>query len=120
MNMTPKNVAYHEAGHAVAQEVFGFGSSYLTIVPNHEVGYAGECNQLEYWREGEDFNNYIISLIAGYAAECRFDPTLSAEAYDTAGHDFSIAKKELKRFGLPFDEAYWIAKATAFVETEWR
>jgi hypothetical protein len=112
-------IAYHEAGHAVAHSLFGFHNDSLSIVGKPEEGCAGFVVPLESWQNGEGMQNYIISCFAGYAAQCRFDPVTKAEAYTSATHDFDIARKILRGFGMELIEADWISKAEAFVEANW-
>jgi hypothetical protein len=113
-------VAYHEAGHAVAHFVFGFYTDYVTIIPNEVEGSLGcaslmECDE----REGE---NHAISCLAGYAAQCRFDPSSEADALEGAHHDFGIAQKALLAVGVKPDLDIWLKyldKAKTFVAEEW-
>ena len=112
---SPETTAHHEAAHAVGNFIFGFGNSYLTIRGNPDEGSAGTVSALEY--QPEQFEGHMVTWIAGYAATCRFES--KADAYAGARHDFDMAKKECEQFGIEFIEAEWIAKAEAFVETEW-
>jgi hypothetical protein len=116
---SPEVIAHHEAGHAVAHSIFGFHNSGLSTLGEPERGCAGWSESLQYWENGEDLENYLISICAGYAAQCRFDPASKEDAWIAAGHDLEIARRILKSLGVEFIAAEWISKAEAFVEANW-
>jgi hypothetical protein len=115
---TLEEIAYHEAGHAVAHFVFGFHNSQLTIRPNQDEGTLGWTGLLKH--RSEEFEGRIISLLAGFVAQYRFNPDSRKDPYEVgAGHDFDVARGVCRRLGCDFVESEWIAKTEAFVEAEW-
>jgi len=115
---TLEEIAYHEAGHAVAHFVFGFHNSHLTIRPNQDEGTLGWTGLLEY--RPEALEGHIISLVAGFVAQCKFNPDSKNDPYKVgAGHDFDVAREVCRRLGCDFAKSEWIPKTEAFVEAEW-
>jgi hypothetical protein len=62
--------AYHEVGHAVAAWHYGLKFSYVTIVPELEIGLAGQVRGLEY-DEHSIQENVIVGYFAGRIAESK-------------------------------------------------
>src|SRR5689334_6539132 len=114
-----EKMAYHESAHAVADHVFGFGSSYISTISNPTEGYAGCANQILGCKDGEALERRIVSLCAGYAAECLIDPALKNEARRHARRDFELAEEVCKQLGRAWVETDWISKAEAFVQSNW-
>lgn len=50
----PRHTAHHEAGHAVLQFCLNLGCVQVTIVPDHEKGFAGVANHGGEWPTDED------------------------------------------------------------------
>ena len=93
-----QTIAYHEAGHAVADHVLGFKIKDVTIVPKE--GTLGAVTSLRPWRFSDrsgvtlksiaHFHGRIISALAGKESQRRFSPKSirthqAASDYDTVG-----------------------------------
>jgi len=119
-----KSTPYHEGGHAVALMRFGFGCGRVTIIENQKENAAGSTNPME-CADYDDMDqtgltNYVIALLAGYAAAVEHNPTGKKEAALGASSDFEKAKDLLRRLGLRRDLRPWLVKARQFVRQEWR
>src|SRR6266516_118218 len=65
-----ESTAYHEAGHAVDDVRFGFNPDKTSI--KAACGTAGRSHTLDGWNDEIEVGYWIISLLAGYAAELKF------------------------------------------------
>lgn len=111
MNKQLEATAYHEAGHAFADSVFGFRIKRASIVPNEKDGSAGHVKtksglhfrSLEYTtpsgaRIGR-LHERIVSMMAGIAAQRRFSPR-SVRSFHARG-DYENAALILERIHSP-------------------
>ena len=81
-NLPLSVIAYHEAGHAVAQWKLGFKIKEVTIVPKAEVaGSVSHKRSLRLYRLAWDiptgkqlgrYHDLIVTTLAGEAAQRRF------------------------------------------------
>ncbi len=100
VKMTPKHLAYHEAGHAVAGFVLGFPLGEITT-RSVEDGHAMVMNPLRAWKRGdgprrEIARRYAIVQYAG-AASGKLLPEGAAPWYD----DYDKARVWLRRYAAP-------------------
>lgn len=105
--------AYHEAGHAVANYLFGRELEFVTIIPNFEKGEFGRtqpvgeptfCPSLTFGTmfsvEGRmEFEREIIISLAGYIAEINYR---SRRNKFSAMLNLSTAAKNLKLYSSEF------------------
>ena len=117
--------AHHEAGHTVIDYRFGLDVNYVTIQPNAEKGSLGNSSSDYDRRSGtitlEHLVQIIVSLLADYAAECRYGTTESI-AREGAADEFERAEDWLQRAEAGKDPSTienWIPKARQLVEENW-
>lgn len=97
--MGERDTAQHEAGHAVADYRLGFGVLQTSILPadgnlGHELPMGG-------WDDTDSAERYVISLLAGFAAELEFDPSRMKQARLGACQDFEDATSVVERLAPP-------------------
>jgi ATP-dependent Zn protease len=121
-------IAFHEAGHAVADLKFGFILNGTTINSNKKQHLLGHAQSLD----GEDYikpdgsidkkraGEAVTSWLAGYAAEIHCDPTSKAQAAINASDDFQKATDILTRLGQPSVFAFWQQRARDLVKNHWK
>ena len=89
-------VAAHEAGHVLAEYIFG--NSYSIKVTNYSYGDAGGFTQPRHKRESimteEQFKNEVMMLLGGRAAEEAVYGTVTTGASE----DLARAKRRIKAF----------------------
>lgn len=110
------STAIHEAAHAVADITFGHDFGIVTIIPSN--GNAGVSQAVESWEDEDGARKWIISLLAGQAAEMRAGLQTGERIRFGASSD----RREVRRV-LQFTE--WTMReaeqATArFVYRNWR
>ena len=110
-------VAYHEAGHAVAECRFDFTNSVVTIKPQGNT--LGHSAPLDSWNDWADLppnengrKDFIITLLAGYAAQVNRGGKV-APARAGAVSDILLAKGAMRNRERLSD---WLPRATAFVK----
>jgi len=106
-------LAYHEAGHAVANVRFGFGTRRVTL----ERRGAATDRALSFAELGDAAmaQNYVVSLLAGVVAEV----TAGADedrARSSAEDDLEIAEEVLGQLGELGQEGDWIRRTRAFID----
>lgn len=126
------SLAYHEAAHAVAAFLYGFGLKYATIIPDKKRGSLGhvrvtsrKVNNIEFaGREDEGFyREYLIFTLAGWEAEKKLCGRYS---HIGAGSDFQHVKDIIFRNqgALPqkaIDGYFQYVRYSTkhFIETNW-
>jgi ATP-dependent Zn protease len=110
-----RTVAYHEAGHAVADIRFDFAFDRVTIIPSESDGTLGHAKSVY----GADDEHQVIDYLAGYAAEIEVDPESKAQAKLGASDDFDRARDCLRRLGVKCRLDPWHRKAHRFVRDNW-
>ncbi|MFH1923619.1 MAG: hypothetical protein ABIP48_27480 [Planctomycetota bacterium] len=121
---TRASVAYHEAGHAVADCRHGFDLFWVTVQPKGD--YAGKNEGAGSWWTPEEAEQRLVGLYAGYAAQRRSDPDQSDTlARSGASGDFDKAADILRWLHPDATDAElqrlqneWIAQAQTFVNDE--
>ena len=113
-----RDVAFHEAAHAVADVRFGFGFCTVSIKPAN--GTLGRVFSLDGWDDLETARNYVISCLAGFASETRVDPTSEKLARSGACGDFEIVSKPLEVLMLDLETGIVLAKEWVDSPENWR
>jgi hypothetical protein len=67
-----KLIAYHEAGHAIADFRAEFLPHRITVVPDSVAGTLGSCAQVYGNCDGSQRHEAVIGLLAGYAAAMQY------------------------------------------------
>jgi hypothetical protein len=97
-------VAYHEAGHAIAQCRLGFKIKEVTIIPNGEVAGSVSHRSLRLYRlaweipTGKQLGRYhdmIVTTLAGEEAQRRFSPR--SVRRDRSASDYRFVNELLLR-----------------------
>jgi len=112
MAIDKRQIAHHEAGHAVIAYRFKHGLGSLTIRPNENASTLGSCSSEGEWQDGSRDREQIIVLYAGFAAERAYNP--KADKQGAAGD-------ELKAANLlqPGSESTLRARAEQLVQENW-
>jgi ATP-dependent Zn protease len=124
--MSKENTAYHDAGHGVAYSEYKFNLAPITIIPNKRC--AGSLDGKDYFRldgtvDAKRAGEAIVALLAGYAAEVKYDPASKSQAVIHAGDDFAKAADiigTLKKLGQTKDIKIWQREADDFVKKHWK
>ena len=91
-----ERTAYHEAGHWVIGDVFGYAHGGVSIEPDEERGTLGHVVPLEgpetfYYEDGlipvERVEGWVCSYYAGFAADVRLSPETEETARQGASDD---------------------------------
>ena len=126
-------VAYHEAGHAVVDYLFGHAVESVTIEPDGEVGGCVGvdlegineiANGVDEARKQFTFERLVMSALAGEIAQRKFAPE-SVDPDHAAGdrHQAMNYLEELDACTDEIREQYWRLlelKATAILERNWQ
>lgn len=104
--------AYHEAGHAVISYRLDFGVGTTTIKPGE--GYSGGAAGEGVWCDGSRDLDYVTILLAGFAAERRYNP--AADPCGSRGDDEEAARLIL---GLGANEHELRSRADELVAKYW-
>jgi ATP-dependent Zn protease len=120
-------VAYHEAGHAVANVRFQFQCDEASITPGkHWLGYARSVEGGEEYDPNTKMfdkaraKNSVVSFLAGYAAEIEYKPASKSHAKIGAATDFARAADILGKLGPGPVFNSCLAKAREFVKKNWK
>lgn len=128
-NWKTRLVAFHEAGHAVADLRADFLPGRVTIVPDRDRGILGLCRSVYEDFDGTQLKDSVISLLAGYTAtmECRRRWRLpcgrreSRREFLSASSDVEQARSLLGIAKTDIAELKpWLNQTRQFVVKEWR
>lgn len=129
--------AYHEAGHLLIGNLFGFLCSSVSIRPDDERGSLGRVVPLERPEnrgcrvggggrraiEGNraTLEQWLCVLFAGFAAEVRFAPDSRDAAREGASGDDAQAEDYLERAGIASVSTRHLlrARTAALIEEHW-
>jgi hypothetical protein len=124
LNKSRKKVAYHEAGHYVANRIFERAVEEVSIIPDYEAGTAGHVSPegitpLDEEEAKRILRENAIMWYAGHASVCAFFPspkrnmTIASAFAHGAESDWELAKGKLGGRGK--HNRSWQQKALALV-----
>lgn len=131
-NPSLRAIAYHEAGHAVADLRFGFKPAGVSVIPRAGTLGAAQCLDDDHYDLARENGarvlipnpdrgaKVVVALLAGYAAEVHHRPGSRAEARFGACDDFERARDILRSLGRKPALASSLRKARAFVAANWK
>lgn len=111
-------IAYHEAGHAVANAVLGGVGSRVTILEKgEELGSAQVAFTYDDPLGEEALTAHIIIDLAGYVSQVRYAPHDEEGAMAGAKRDFEGVQRLISLRGKTL--SYWFRRTKTFVEENW-
>jgi hypothetical protein len=117
-------IAYHEAGHAIADLRLGLGLPHVSIIRDAQKRTLGTTSSYDGWDDERSAHAWLITLYAGFAAESRATPKLAdvRRARDDYGRADEILVALYGRRGIKARREEWQGKAAAFVrkKANWR
>jgi hypothetical protein len=111
--LTAKQLAIHEAGHAVIAYRLGLEVGKITIEPSGDI--LGASLSAAEWADGSTDREQIITLFAGYAAESKSNP--GADAAGSQQDDDRAAR--LLELQPPGSDCELRDAAAALVDENW-